>query len=106
MSNKRVYFFGGKEAEGNGSMRNLLGGKGANLAEMCTLGMPVPAGFTITTECCTEYYNLGCKYPAELEKEVNDALSRAESMMGRKFGDKDNPLLVSSVPAHARPCPA
>ncbi|HJB44563.1 MAG TPA: pyruvate, phosphate dikinase, partial [Candidatus Coprenecus merdipullorum] len=95
MSNKRVYFFGGKEAEGNGSMRNLLGGKGANLAEMCTLGMPVPAGFTITTECCTEYYNLGCKYPAELEKEVNDALSRAESMMGRKFGDKDNPLLVS-----------
>ena len=76
-------------------MRNLLGGKGANLAEMCTLGMPVPAGFTITTECCTEYYNLGCKYPAELEKEVNDALSRAESMMGRKFGDKDNPLLVS-----------
>ena len=68
-------------------MRNLLGGKGAR--------MPVPAGFTITTECCTEYYNLGCKYPAELEKEVNDALSRAESMMGRKFGDKDNPLLVS-----------
>ena len=95
MSNKRVYFFGGKEAEGNGSMRNLLGGKGANLAEMCTLGMPVPAGFTITTECCTEYYNLGCKYPADLEKEVNDALARAEKMMGRKFGDKENPLLVS-----------
>ena len=76
-------------------MRNLLGGKGANLAEMCTLGMPVPAGFTITTECCTEYYNLGCKYPADLEKEVNDALARAEKMMGRKFGDKENPLLVS-----------
>lgn len=95
MSNKRVYFFGGKEAEGNGSMRNLLGGKGANLAEMCTLGMPVPAGFTITTECCTEYYGLGCKYPADLEKEVNEALARAEKMMGRKFGDKDNPLLVS-----------
>ena len=76
-------------------MRNLLGGKGANLAEMCTLGMPVPAGFTITTECCTEYYNLGCKYPADLEKEVNDALARAEKMMGRKFGDKNNPLLVS-----------
>ena len=95
MSNKRVYFFGGKEAEGNGSMRNLLGGKGANLAEMCTLGMPVPAGFTITTECCTEYYNLGCKYPADLEKEVNEALARAEKMMGRKFGDKENPLLVS-----------
>lgn len=95
MSVKRVYFFGGKEAEGNGSMKNLLGGKGANLAEMCTLGMPVPAGFTITTDCCTEYYGLGCKYPAELETEVNTALARAEKMMGRKFGDKENPLLVS-----------
>lgn len=95
MSVKRVYFFGGKEAEGNGSMKNLLGGKGANLAEMCTLGMPVPAGFTITTDCCTEYYELGCKYPAELETEVNTALARAEVMMGRKFGDKENPLLVS-----------
>ena len=95
MSTKRVYFFGGKEAEGNGSMRNLLGGKGANLAEMCTLGIPVPAGFTITTECCTEYYDLGCQYPAELEQEVNAALARAEEMMGMKYGDKDNPLLVS-----------
>ena len=95
MSIKRVYFFGGKEAEGNGSMRNLLGGKGANLAEMCTLGMPVPAGFTITTECCTEYYTLGCKYPAELEAEVNQALARAEEIMGRKFGSKEAPLLVS-----------
>lgn len=92
---KRVYFFGGKEAEGNGSMRNLLGGKGANLAEMCTLGMPVPAGFTITTECCTEYYELGCNYPKELEKEVNDSLLHAEQVMGMKFGDKTNPLLVS-----------
>lgn len=95
MSIKRVYYFGGKEAEGNGSMRNLLGGKGANLAEMCTLGMPVPAGFTITTECCTEYYELGCKYPSDLEAEVNAALTRAEEKMGRKFGDKKNPLLVS-----------
>ncbi|MBR5611180.1 MAG: pyruvate, phosphate dikinase [Bacteroidales bacterium] len=95
MSTKRVYFFGGKEAEGQGSMRNLLGGKGANLAEMCTLGIPVPAGFTITTECCTEYYDLGCQYPAELEQEVNAALARAEEMMGMKYGDKDNPLLVS-----------
>ena len=92
---KRVYFFGGKEAEGDGTMRNLLGGKGANLAEMCTLGIPVPAGFTITTECCTEYYALGCKYPAELEQEVKAALARTESVMGRKFGDKENPLLVS-----------
>jgi phosphoenolpyruvate synthase/pyruvate phosphate dikinase len=59
---KRVYSFGGKTAEGDGSMRNLLGGKGANLAEMCLLGIPVPAGFTITTGCCTEYYDLGCSY--------------------------------------------
>ncbi len=95
MSIKRVYFFGGKEAEGKGSMKNLLGGKGANLAEMCTLGIPVPAGFTITTDCCTEYYDLKCNYPAELEKEVNDALLRAEKVMGMKFGDKKNPLLVS-----------
>ena len=96
MSNiKRVYFFGGKEAEGNGTMRNLLGGKGANLAEMCTLGIPVPAGFTITTDCCTEYYELGCQYPAELKKDVDEALARAESVMGMKFGDPKNPLLVS-----------
>lgn len=92
---KRVYFFGGKEAEGDGSMRNLLGGKGANLAEMCTLGIPVPAGFTITTECCTEYYDLGCRYPEGLEGEVMAALARTEQMMGRKFGDRENPLLVS-----------
>lgn len=92
---KRVYFFGGKSAEGNGSMRDLLGGKGANLAEMCKLEIPVPAGFTITTDCCTEYYDLGCKYPAQLEKDVNDALARTEEIMGMKFGDKKNPLLVS-----------
>ena len=92
---KRVYFFGGKSAEGDGKMKNLLGGKGANLAEMCTLGIPVPAGFTITTECCVEYYNLGCKYPVGLETEVNNAIIRAEEIMGMKFGDKDNPLLVS-----------
>ena len=67
---KRVYRFGGKSAEGNGQMRELLGGKGANLAEMCLLGMPVPAGFTITTECCTEYFNLGGQFPVELEGEV------------------------------------
>ena len=76
-------------------MRNLLGGKGANLAEMCTLGIPVPAGFTITTDCCTEYYELGCQYPAELKKDVDEALARAESVMGMKFGDPKNPLLVS-----------
>lgn len=92
---KRVYCFGGTNAEGNGTMRNLLGGKGANLAEMCTLGIPVPAGFTITTECCTEYYELGGGYAPELRKEVAEALTKTEATMGMKFGDPKNPLLIS-----------
>ena len=92
---KRVYRFGGKNAEGNGQMRNLLGGKGANLAEMCTLGIPVPAGFTITTECCTEYYALGGGYTDELKNDVAEALKATEAIMGKKFGDPKNPLLVS-----------
>ena len=92
---KRVYRFGGKTAERNGTMRNLLGGKGANLAEMCLLEIPVPAGFTITTECCAEYYALGGGYPEELKAEVAEALKATEAIMGMKFGDKENPLLVS-----------
>ena len=92
---KRVYRFGGRDAEGDGSMRNLLGGKGANLAEMCRLGIPVPAGFTITTECCTEYYKLGTQYPKELKAEVDAALAATEAIMGKKFGDLNDPLLVS-----------
>ena len=84
---KRVYRFGGKTAEGDGSMRELLGGKGANLAEMSKLGMPVPAGFTITTECCTEYYRLGGGYTLELRAEVAAALEATEKIMGKKFGD-------------------
>ncbi|MDE6146919.1 MAG: pyruvate, phosphate dikinase [Bacteroidales bacterium] len=92
---KRVYCFGGKTAEGDGSMRELLGGKGANLAEMCKLNIPVPAGFTITTECCTEYYELGGGYNEALKAEVADALKKTEEIMGMKFGDKENPLLVS-----------
>ena len=92
---KRVYSFGGKTAEGNGTMRELLGGKGANLAEMCTLNIPVPAGFTITTECCTEYYELGGGYNEALKAEVAEALKKTEEIMGMKFGDKENPLLVS-----------
>lgn len=92
---KRVYRFGGREAEGDGSMRNLLGGKGANLAEMCKLGIPVPAGFTITTECCTEYYKLGTQYPKDLKAEVDAALAATEAIMGKKFGDPNDPLLVS-----------
>ena len=92
---KRVYRFGGKTAEGDGSMRNLLGGKGANLAEMCRLNIPVPAGFTITTECCAEYYELGGGYTEALKAEVKEAMRATEKIMGMKFGDKDNPLLVS-----------
>ncbi|MHC1689971.1 MAG: pyruvate, phosphate dikinase [Bacteroidales bacterium] len=96
MSNvKRVYFFGGKVAEGDGSMKNLLGGKGANLAEMCKLGMPVPAGFTITTDTCVEFYKNNLQFPAELKKEVDEALLKAEAVMNMKFGDKDAPLLIS-----------
>ena len=92
---KRVYRFGGKHAEGDGKMRELLGGKGANLAEMNLLGMPVPAGFTITTECCTEYYRLGGGYTPELKAEVASALEATEKIMGKKFGDENDPLLVS-----------
>ncbi|HPS96416.1 MAG TPA: pyruvate, phosphate dikinase, partial [Bacteroidales bacterium] len=96
MSNvKRVYFFGGKVAEGDGSMKNLLGGKGANLAEMCKLGMPVPAGFTITTDTCVEFYKNNLQFPAELKKEVDEALLKAEAVMNMKFGDKEAPLLIS-----------
>ena len=92
---KRVYRFGGKTAEGDGSMRELLGGKGANLAEMSKLGLPVPAGFTITTECCAEYYSLGGGYTDSLKREVAAALKATETLMGKKFGDAEDPLLVS-----------
>jgi len=92
---KFVYFFGGKKAEGTAKMKNLLGGKGANLAEMVNIGLPVPAGFTITTEVCTYFNEHGKKYPQELKRQVNEALKRTETEMGAKFGDKHNPLLVS-----------
>ncbi|MCK9628021.1 MAG: pyruvate, phosphate dikinase [Bacteroidales bacterium] len=92
---KRVYLFGGKTAEGDGSMKNLLGGKGANLAEMCKLEIPVPAGFTITTETCVEYYKNNMQYPSSLKAEVDAALLKTEAIMNMKFGDKENPLLVS-----------
>ena len=94
-SKKRVYRFGGKTAEGDGTMRELLGGKGANLAEMSRLGMPVPAGFTITTECCAEYYELAGGYTDALKNEVAEALAATEKIMGKKFGDLEDPLLVS-----------
>ena len=95
MSSKWVYSFGGGRAEGRADMKNLLGGKGANLAEMANLGIPVPPGFTIPTDVCTYYYQNGDTYPGELREQVIEALARVEEIMGAKFGDKDNPLLVS-----------
>jgi pyruvate, orthophosphate dikinase len=95
MSSKYVYFFGDKQADGDTSMKNLLGGKGANLAEMTRIGLPVPAGFTLTTEVCTYFYANGRKYPPELRDQVASALHRVEQIMGAKFGDAANPLLLS-----------
>lgn len=92
---KYVYFFGDGQAEGSGEMRNLLGGKGANLAEMTSIGLPVPAGFTLSTEVCTAYYDNNRQYPAGLAEEVAAHLTRVETLMGKKFGDRNNPLLVS-----------
>jgi len=92
---KWVYSFGGGTAEGKSEMRNLLGGKGANLAEMANLGLPVPPGFTITTEVCTYFYAHGKKYPDELAGEIDAALAHIGKLTGRSFGDNDNPLLVS-----------
>ncbi|MCX7736368.1 MAG: pyruvate, phosphate dikinase [Candidatus Kapabacteria bacterium] len=92
---KYVYYFGGGKAEGDASMKELLGGKGANLAEMVNIGLPVPAGFTITTEVCTYYYENNHTYPKSLYKEVKKALEKVEKEMGKKFGDPENPLLVS-----------
>ncbi len=92
---KYVYFFGGKKAEGRADMKELLGGKGANLAEMVNIGLPVPAGFTITTEVCTYFYKHNNTYPKELEKQVREALAKVEKIMNAKFGDTENPLLVS-----------
>lgn len=92
---KNVYFFGGGKADGDATMKNLLGGKGANLAEMGKLGVPVPPGYTITTEVCTHYYANKCKYPATLEAESDKALEKMAKLMGVKFDDPDKPLLVS-----------
>src|SRR3954454_2109612 len=95
MAPKYVYFFGGGKADGNGKMKELLGGKGANLAEMCLIGLPVPAGFTITTEVCTYYNANNRQYPPELKAQVEEAFRKTEQVMGAKFGDPKNPLLVS-----------
>ena len=90
MTNKRVYLFN----EGNATMRDLLGGKGANLAEMTNIGLPVPPGFTITTECCN-YYSKNGKFPEGLLDDVRTALASVEKDMGKKLGDTTNPLLLS-----------
>src|SRR5262244_383083 len=90
-----VYPFGGGKAEGRSDMRNLLGGKGAGLAEMANLGLPVPPGFTITTEVCAYYYANDKSYPKELERQVTVALAEVGRLAGKTFGDKANPLLVS-----------
>ena len=87
---KYVYLF----SEGNKDMRNLLGGKGANLAEMTKLGLPVPQGFTITTEACTRYYEDGKKISEDIENEIFENIKKMEEITGKKFGDKENPLLV------------
>ena len=93
---KRVYTFGNGKAEGNAKMREQLGGKGANLAEMNLIGVPVPPGFTITTDCCNEYYEVGQEKIKEiLEADVTAAVKHIETLMNSKFGDATNPLLVS-----------
>ncbi len=92
---KYVYFFGAGKTEGNANMRNLLGGKGANLAEMASLGLPVPQGFTISTEACTRYYDDGKQIGADIQEQIDEYVKRLEESTGKKFGDAKNPLLVS-----------
>src|SRR5579862_2628949 len=101
-SEKFVYSFGNKKADGDGSMKPLLGGKGANLAEMSRIGLPVPPGFTITTEVCTYYYGNKKTYPKALDAEVRAAVKRVEKIMGTKFGDKTAMPLLVSVRSGAR----
>ncbi|HEX6113637.1 MAG TPA: PEP/pyruvate-binding domain-containing protein, partial [Geminicoccaceae bacterium] len=89
-----VYSFGAGDAEGTAKMRDLLGGKGANLAEMCALGLPVPPGFTITTEVCSYYYAHDRRYPEDLAEQVQAALRKVEATVGARLGDAERPLLV------------
>ena len=91
MATKYVYLF----SEGNATMRNLLGGKGANLAEMTNIGLPVPQGFTVTTEACTRYYEDGQKINDEIQAQIMEYIGKMETITGKKFGDQENPLLVS-----------
>src|SRR5882724_9338105 len=93
---KRVYFFGNGKAEGNAGMKDLLGGKGANLADMTLVPLPVPPGFTITTDTCGDYNDAGQKLPANLMPEVRANIAKVEAATGKKFGDPSNPLLVAA----------
>jgi len=95
MSKKYIYFFSQKESEGGAEMKNLLGGKGANLAQMAKLGLPVPPGFTISTEVCNYFYQQGYNYPPELKAELEEAVKKVEKAKGAEFGNKENPLLFS-----------
>ena len=106
MTHKYVYFFGGASAEGNGKMKELLGGKGANLAEMANLKLPVPAGFTIVTDYCNVYLQQGRKFGDDLRQQVADALRQVEQAMGMRYGNPEDPLLVSCRSAPASRCPA
>ena len=92
---KFVYSFGGGSGDGDATMKELLGGKGANLAEMSRIGLPVPAGFTITTEVCNLFYENDRQYPEGLKAQVEEAIAKTEEVMGAKFGDSENPLLLS-----------
>ena len=92
---KSVYYFGSGKADGKAEMKNLLGGKGANLAEMTNLDIPVPPGLTITTEVCTYYYDNSYNFPSDLEEQVKNAIREIETVMGKTFGDPENPLLLS-----------
>ncbi|MDY6909352.1 MAG: PEP/pyruvate-binding domain-containing protein, partial [Thermodesulfobacteriota bacterium] len=105
MATKYVYFFGEGKAEGSAEMKELLGGKGANLAEMTNLRIPVPPGFTITTEVCTYFYRHHHEYPPQLDAQVNEALKRLEDLMGRRFGNSERPLLVSVRSGAAKSMP-
>ena len=102
---KWVYFFGAGKTAGDGTWRELLGGKGAGLAEMTKIGLPVPAGFTISTEACDYFYKNGKKYPAELKKQVAEQVARLEKVTRKKLGDPKNPLLVSVRSGSARSMP-
>src|ERR1700736_3634613 len=102
---KWVYFFGAGKAEGDGTWRDILGGKGAGLAEMTKIGLPVPAGFTISTEACDYFYKNGKKYPAELKKQVAENVAKLEKVTKKKLGDPKSPLLVSVRSGSARSMP-